>query len=62
MTARSSLRHATVVLLAACTLVAALLMSAGPANAAVGLRVEDGRLYEANRNEFIMRGVSHAHT
>ncbi|MFE0677599.1 cellulase family glycosylhydrolase [Streptomyces sp. NPDC058867] len=29
--------------------------------AATGLRVNNGRLYEANGNEFVMRGVNHAH-
>lgn len=32
-----------------------------PANAATGLHVKDGRLYEANGQEFIIRGVSHPH-
>ncbi|AXG81675.1 cellulase family glycosylhydrolase [Streptomyces paludis] len=30
--------------------------------AATGLRVSNGRLLEANGNEFVMRGVNHAHT
>ncbi|MER6674086.1 cellulase family glycosylhydrolase [Streptomyces sp. NPDC000983] len=29
--------------------------------AATGLRVSNGRLYEANGSEFVMRGVNHAH-
>ncbi|MFE2051581.1 glycoside hydrolase family 5 protein, partial [Streptomyces sp. NPDC059459] len=29
--------------------------------AATGLRVNNGRIYEANGNEFVMRGVNHAH-
>ncbi|MFD3333920.1 cellulase family glycosylhydrolase [Streptomyces sp. NPDC058700] len=34
----------------------------GEAEAApTGLRVDNGRLYEANGNEFVMRGVNHAH-
>ncbi|WTI78619.1 cellulase family glycosylhydrolase [Streptomyces sp. NBC_00727] len=34
----------------------------GVAQAAdTGLHVSDGRLYEANGNEFVMRGVNHAH-
>jgi mannan endo-1,4-beta-mannosidase len=33
-----------------------------PAHAAVGLRVSNGRVVEANGNAFVMRGVSHAHT
>ncbi len=32
-----------------------------PANAATGLHVKNGRLYEANGQEFIIRGVSHPH-
>lgn len=43
-------------------LIAGLLTSATPAQAAVGLRVEDGRLFESTGDEFIMRGVSHPHT
>ena len=33
----------------------------GTGTEAVGLHVRDGRLYEANGNEFVMRGVNHAH-
>jgi mannan endo-1,4-beta-mannosidase len=33
-----------------------------PAQAATGFFVNNGRLYEANGSEFIMRGVNHAHT
>lgn len=36
--------------------------TATPARAATGLHIEDGRLVEANGNDFVMRGVSHAHT
>ncbi|MFJ2115993.1 MULTISPECIES: cellulase family glycosylhydrolase [unclassified Streptomyces] len=32
------------------------------ARAVTGLRVSNGRLFEANGNEFVMRGVNHAHT
>ncbi|MGK5447686.1 cellulase family glycosylhydrolase [Streptomyces radiopugnans] len=36
---------------------------AEPAGASVaGLHIEDGRLLEANGNDFVMRGVNHAHT
>jgi mannan endo-1,4-beta-mannosidase len=43
-------------------LVLPVLGPAGEAEAApTGLRVKDGRLYEANGNEFVMRGVNHAH-
>ncbi|MGK5497185.1 cellulase family glycosylhydrolase [Streptomyces sp. URMC 125] len=34
---------------------------AGEAEAATGIRVSNGRVYEANGNEFVMRGVNHAH-
>ncbi|MDG9719624.1 cellulase family glycosylhydrolase [Streptomyces sp. DH24] len=49
-------------------------LSAGPARAAessgaqpprtqaTGLHISDGRLLEANGNDFVMRGVNHAHT
>ncbi|WUC97836.1 cellulase family glycosylhydrolase [Streptomyces sp. NBC_00525] len=47
---------------------AALLSLLGPAAAAraattagTGLHVSEGRLYEANGSEFVMRGVNHAH-
>ncbi|WP_030488569.1 cellulase family glycosylhydrolase [Micromonospora chokoriensis] len=33
-----------------------------PAHAAAGFSVADGKLYDANGTEFIMRGVNHAHT
>ncbi|MHC3467969.1 cellulase family glycosylhydrolase [Streptomyces sp. 7R007] len=35
---------------------------ASPAVQAVGLHIGDGRLLEGNGNDFIMRGVNHAHT
>jgi mannan endo-1,4-beta-mannosidase len=31
-------------------------------SAATGFRISDGRLLEANGNDFVMRGVNHAHT
>ena len=43
-------------------LVLTLLVVVPAASAATGLRVQGGRLYEANGNEFVMRGVNHAHT
>ncbi|MEV0969709.1 cellulase family glycosylhydrolase [Microtetraspora glauca] len=50
----------------AATALAALLISllsfTAPAQAAVGLRVSGGKIYEANGSQFIMRGTSHAHT
>ncbi|MFE6761286.1 cellulase family glycosylhydrolase [Streptomyces sp. NPDC057689] len=43
----------------------ALLSVLGPVGTAqaadTGLHVSDGRLYEANGNEFVMRGINHAH-
>ncbi|MFH9403801.1 cellulase family glycosylhydrolase [Streptomyces sp. NPDC017638] len=33
-----------------------------PAAAATGLHIVDGRLLEGNGNDFVMRGVNHAHT
>ncbi|MFD4029488.1 cellulase family glycosylhydrolase [Streptomyces sp. NPDC058637] len=50
--------------LAIAGLVGVLLSVFGPttdAEAATGLRVSNGRVYEANGNEFVMRGVNHAH-
>ncbi|MFF3389837.1 cellulase family glycosylhydrolase [Streptomyces sp. NPDC002669] len=54
----------TVVAMAMAGLIGAVLAvfgTAADAEAATGLRVTDGRLYEANGNEFVMRGVNHAH-
>ncbi|WP_299536247.1 cellulase family glycosylhydrolase, partial [uncultured Streptomyces sp.] len=54
----------TVLALAVAGLVGAVLAVFGTtttAEAATGLRVTDGRLYEANGTEFVMRGVNHAH-
>ncbi|GAA4129834.1 cellulase family glycosylhydrolase [Streptomyces griseoincarnatus] len=40
-----------------------LLVPTTPAHAApTGFRVQDGRLLEASGNDFVMRGVNHAHT
>ncbi|MFI0189591.1 cellulase family glycosylhydrolase [Streptomyces sp. NPDC017082] len=36
--------------------------AARPAAAASGLHISDGRLLEGNGNDFVMRGVNHAHT
>lgn len=33
-----------------------------PSDVATGLHISDGRLLEGNGNDFIMRGVNHAHT
>ncbi|MFI6264043.1 cellulase family glycosylhydrolase [Micromonospora sp. NPDC051006] len=46
--------------LLACLL--AVLAFGQPAHAAAGFSVADGRLYDANGTEFVMRGVNHAHT
>jgi mannan endo-1,4-beta-mannosidase len=43
-------------------LIVSTLVVVQPAQAAVGLRISNGRLVEANGTAFIMRGVSHAHT
>jgi mannan endo-1,4-beta-mannosidase len=43
-------------------LVLTLLVVVPSASAAVGLRVQNGKLFESNGNEFVMRGVNHAHT
>ncbi|MEV5437630.1 cellulase family glycosylhydrolase [Streptomyces sp. NPDC052682] len=45
-------------------LLVSLLAFAAPAAhaAATGLHVDNGRLLEANGNDFVMRGVNHAHT
>ncbi|SCL49657.1 mannan endo-1,4-beta-mannosidase [Micromonospora citrea] len=43
-------------------LLVAVLAFGQPARAATGFSVADGRLYDANGNEFVMRGVNHAHT
>ncbi|GGU61934.1 endoglucanase [Streptomyces daghestanicus] len=36
--------------------------SSPPAAAATGLHIDNGRLLEGNGNDFVMRGVNHAHT
>lgn len=43
-------------------LLVAVLAFGQPARAATGFSVADGKLYDANGSEFIMRGVNHAHT
>ncbi|ANB10239.1 beta-mannosidase [Streptomyces ambofaciens] len=37
-------------------------LAQAPAAQAVGLHISDGRLLEGNGNDFVMRGVNHAHT
>lgn len=44
------------------TVLAAVFAFGQPAHAAAGFSVANGRLYDANGTEFVMRGVSHAHT
>ncbi|MGW4110807.1 cellulase family glycosylhydrolase [Actinosynnema sp. NPDC004786] len=38
------------------------LLTVAPAHAAAGFTVSNGRLLDANGNDFVMRGVNHAHT
>ncbi|MBN2442828.1 MAG: cellulase family glycosylhydrolase [Spirochaetales bacterium] len=45
-----------------CTCALFLVFLQAGAYAEVGFHVNNGRLYDANNNEFVMRGVSHAHT
>ncbi|MEU9730654.1 cellulase family glycosylhydrolase [Streptomyces sp. NPDC048002] len=56
-------------LTALATLLGLLVLGAAPSHAveeptaqATGLHIADGRLLEANGNDFVMRGVNHAHT
>ncbi|MER6592346.1 cellulase family glycosylhydrolase [Micromonospora purpureochromogenes] len=44
------------------TVLAAVFTFVQPAHAAAGFSVANGRLYDANGTEFVMRGVNHAHT
>ncbi|MER5220011.1 glycoside hydrolase family 5 protein [Streptomyces flaveus] len=62
-----STRHLPLRLVPVLGLVAALLLPllglSAPAHAApTGFRIENGRLQEASGNDFVMRGVNHAHT
>ncbi|MET7423203.1 cellulase family glycosylhydrolase [Dactylosporangium sp. NPDC005555] len=50
------------VLAVALAVVVSVLVAVQPASAATGFTVSNGRLYDANGAEFVMRGVSHAHT
>src|SRR5690349_3920550 len=47
---------------AAVTLVMSMLLIAEPAHAAVGIRVTNGKLVEANGTPLKLRGINHAHT
>ncbi|MEV0718578.1 cellulase family glycosylhydrolase [Asanoa sp. NPDC050611] len=54
---------AVVTALSAAALAAMFTLTIGsPAHAAAGFTVANGRLYDANGTEFVMRGISHAHT
>ncbi|PNV35811.1 beta-mannosidase [Streptomyces sp. DH-12] len=55
--------RAAALLAALAGLLLTLLVPTTPAHAApTGFRVENGRLLEASGNDFVMRGVNHAHT
>ncbi|MFJ9861870.1 cellulase family glycosylhydrolase [Streptomyces albogriseolus] len=55
--------RAAALLAALAGLLLTLLVPTTPAHAApTGFRVQDGRLLEASGNDFVMRGVNHAHT
>ncbi|WP_055571330.1 cellulase family glycosylhydrolase, partial [Streptomyces prasinopilosus] len=59
----AALPRAAVLVTALLGLLLPLLSLGTPAHAApTGFRVEDGRLLEASGNDFVMRGVNHAHT
>ncbi|MGW1953225.1 cellulase family glycosylhydrolase [Streptomyces sp. NPDC001920] len=59
----TALPRTTIVVTALLGLLLPLLALVTPAQAApAGFRVVDGRLLEANGNDFVMRGVNHAHT
>ncbi|GGL21632.1 hypothetical protein Sme01_40480 [Sphaerisporangium melleum] len=62
MRKRQRLRMAQAAVTTVLALVISVLVAAQPANAAVGLRVSGRNIVEANGSNFIMRGVSHAHT
>src|ERR671915_1463086 len=55
-------KRLAVVAAAVLALLATTLIYVQSAHAATGIRVSGGRIVEANGNEFLMRGVSHAHT
>ncbi|GAA3278320.1 cellulase family glycosylhydrolase [Dactylosporangium vinaceum] len=59
MRLRSQITLAATAVLA---VVVSVLVAVPSASAAAGFTVSNGRLYDANGNEFVMRGVSHAHT
>ena len=54
---------AVITALSAAALAAMFVLTVGsPAHAAAGFTVTNGRLYDANGTEFVMRGINHAHT
>ncbi|MGW0434815.1 cellulase family glycosylhydrolase [Micromonospora sp. NPDC003197] len=55
-------RLSTIAAALAALVLSLLVVTPQSAQAATGLYVADGRLYDANGVEFVMRGVSHAHT
>ncbi len=57
MRTRISVAAATIL-----ALIISMFVFAQPAHAAAGFTISGGRLLDANGNQFIMRGVSHAHT
>ncbi|MFI8189432.1 cellulase family glycosylhydrolase [Streptomyces sp. NPDC085946] len=63
MKSRTAVPRAAAVAAALLGLLLPLFAFGTPAHAApVGFRVENGRLLEASGNDFVMRGVNHAHT
>jgi mannan endo-1,4-beta-mannosidase len=59
---RSRLLAVVTATLAAALAAMFVLTVGSPARAAAGFTVANGRLYDANGTEFVMRGISHAHT
>ncbi|GAB2930660.1 hypothetical protein GCM10027280_17710 [Micromonospora polyrhachis] len=55
-------RLPTIAAALAALVLAVLVVTPRSAQAATGFHVAEGRLYDANGVEFVMRGVSHAHT
>ncbi|NYI03873.1 cellulase family glycosylhydrolase [Allostreptomyces psammosilenae] len=55
-------RRVTTAAVALLGLLFSMFVVAQPAHAATGFHVSGGRLLDANGNDFVMRGVNHAHT
>ena len=51
-----------IILAAVAAAVAAVVVAVQPAQAAVGIRISNGRLVEANGQPLILRGINHMHT